>query len=162
MPIALDGQYNSWGELYTLTSLPYTVAYRFDLATQTFKALATTDTYALAPGEGLYIKLTSANSIPYCYSTLFSIPSRALSAGWNLIGGGMATRTEIESCASIATTGSTAGYSHIVSPAENTAPWVCIFPAHAGSFYAGEGYWAFLPITRTLGLFDLTPVTWVP
>ena len=162
VPIGLDGQYNSWGELYTLTSLPYTVAYYFNPTTQTFVALATTSTYAIAPGEGFYIKLTADSSIPYCYSTLFSIPSRALSAGWNLIGGGMTQRTELVSCASIATTGSTAGYSHIISPAENTAAWVCIFPTHAGDFYAGEGYWAFLPIARTLGLFDLTPVTWVP
>jgi hypothetical protein len=162
VPIALDGQYNSWGELYTLTSLPYTVAYRFDPTDQTFKTLATTSTYVLAPGEGIYVKLTAANSIPYCYSTEFTVPSRALSAGWNLIGGGLTVKTEIATCISIATSGSTAGYTHIISPAENAAAWIYI--AGAGSAHdivLGEGYWVFLPIARTLGLFDLTPVAWV-
>lgn len=164
VPIGLDGQYNSWDELCTLTSANYTVAYRFDTANQIFVALPTTSTYALAPGEGFYIKMGTAGSIPYCYSTLFSIPSRALSADWNFIGGGLTTRTEIADCASIATAGGTAGYSHIISPAENAAgAWVYIAgAAHAQDFVAGEGYWVFLPIARTLGLFDLTPVAWVP
>jgi hypothetical protein len=163
VPIALDGQYNSWGELYTLTSLPYTVAYRFDIASQTFESLATTSTYALAPGEAVYVKLTATNSIPYCYSTLFSIPSRALSANWNLIGGGLTVKTEINTCISIATSGSTSGYTHIISPAENAVPWIYIAGAGTANDIAlGEGYWVFLPIARTLGLFDLTPVVWVP
>jgi hypothetical protein len=164
VPIALDGQYNTWGELYTLTSLPYTVAYRFDPTTQTFVTLATTSTYALAPGEGFYIKLTDASSIPYYYSTVMSIPSRDLSAGWNLIGGGMTEQDEIVTCVSIATVGSTAGYTQIISPAENAgAAWVWTTGlASQGNFVVGEGYWVFLPIDRTLGLFDLTPVTWVP
>jgi len=69
VPIGLDGQYNTWAELYTLTSLDYSMAYRFNPTTQAFVSLATTDTYALAPGEGLYIKMGSAGSIPYAYST---------------------------------------------------------------------------------------------
>jgi len=162
-PIGLDGQYNTWAELYTLTSLDYSLAYRFDPTTQTFLTLSTINTYAIAPGEGFYVKMNSADSIPYCYSTVFSMPSRALGDGWDMIGGGLTTRTEIASCASIATSGSTAGYSHIISPAENANSWVYIAGAStAGNFVAGEGYWAFLPIDRTLGLFDPTPVAWVP
>jgi parallel beta-helix repeat protein len=163
VPIALDGQYNAWGELYTLTSLPYTVAYRFNPTTQQFDSLATDSTFALAPGEAVYVKLTADNSIPYCYSTPFSIPSRALSAGWNLIGGGLTVKTEVDTCISIATSGSTAGYTHIISPAENAQAWIYIAgAATAKNIALGEGYWVFLPIARTLGLFDLTPVTWVP
>jgi len=163
VPIGLDGQYNTWAELYTLTNLDYSLAYRFDPATQTFTSLATTSTYAIAPGEGFYIKMASAGSIPYCYSTVPSIPSRNLSAGWNLIGGGMTPRTEIDSCTSIATVGSTAGYTQIISPASNAAgSWVWVTGgASAHDFVAGEGYWVFLPIARTLGLFDLTPAAWV-
>ena len=164
VPIGLDGQYNNWNELVTLTGLSYTFAYRFDPTTQQFKSLATDSTYALAPGEGFYIKLGSAVSLPYCYSTVLSIPSRNLSAGWNLIGGGMdADMSEIDSCVSIATIGSTAGYTHIISPAENDSAWVYIAGTESsGSFVVGEGYWVFLPIARTLGLFDLTPVAWAP
>lgn len=33
VPIALDGQYNNWDELYDLTSANYSMAYRFDPAT---------------------------------------------------------------------------------------------------------------------------------
>ena len=164
VPIGLDGQYNTWAELYTLTSLPYTFAYRFDPTSQTFVALATTSTYAIVPGEAFYIKVTTASSIPYCYDTTFSVPSRALGDGFNLVGGGLTTQDEIVSCASIATAGGTAGYSHIVSPPENAAgSWVYIAGAGtAGNFVAGEGYWVFLPIARTLGLFDPTPAAWVP
>lgn len=163
VPIGLDGQYNTWGELYTLTGLNYVTAYRFDPITQTFVSLATDSTYALAPGEGLYIKMNIADSIPYCYSTVLTIPSRNLSAGWNLIGGGMTPQDEIVTCVSIATIGSTAGYTQIISPAGNETLWLWTTGLSTqGDFVLGEGYWVFLPIDRTLGLFDLTPVTWVP
>ena len=162
VPIGLDGQYNTWAELYTLTSLDYSLAYRFDSSSQTFQGLATNSTYAIAPGEGFYIKMDSAGSIPYCYSTQFTIPSRDLKAGWNLIGGGMDTRPEVDSCVSIATTGSTAGYTHIISPPENASSWVYIAEASTAHYFApGEGYWVFMAGDRTLGLFDLTPVAWV-
>jgi len=107
--------------------------------------------------------MDTAGSIPYCYSTAMSVPSRSLSAGWNLIGGGITTRDEDDSVISIATSGSTAGYTQIISPASNAAgAWVFIAGAsNAQSFVAGEGYWVFLPIARTLGLFDMTPAAWV-
>jgi len=164
VPIGLDGQYNTWAELYTLTSLPYSMAYYFNPTTQTFVSLATTSTYAIAPGEGFYVKMTAASSIPYCYSTLFSIPSRALGDGWDFIGGGMTTQDEIITCVSIATVGSTAGYTQIISPAENAASWVWYtgVGGSQGDLVLGEGYWTSLPIDRTLNLFDLTPVSWVP
>jgi len=162
VPIGLDGQYNTWAELYTLTNLDYSVAYRFNPTTQQFVALATTTEYAIAPGEGFYIKMNSAGNIPYCYSTQFTIPSRDLKAGWDLIGGGMEARSEVGSCISIATTGSTAGYTHIISPQENASSWVYIAEAAAAhDFVPGEGYWVFMAGDRTLGLFDPTPVAWV-
>jgi len=164
VPIGLDGQYNNWDELVTLTSANYSLAYRFNPTTQEFESLATTDTDAVAPGEGFYVKMNEAGSLPYCYSTVVTIPSRALGDGWNFIGGGMTAQSENLTCVSIATVGSTAGYTHIVSPAQNAAgSWVFIAGASTeGDFELGEGYWVFLPIDRTLGLFDLTPVTWVP
>ncbi|MCD6299616.1 MAG: right-handed parallel beta-helix repeat-containing protein, partial [Dehalococcoidales bacterium] len=163
VPIGLDGQYNTWKELYDLTNLDYSVAYRFDPDSQTFVALATTSEYAIAPGEGFYIKMNSDGSLPYCYSTQFSMPSRDLKAGWDMIGGGLDERSEVDSCISIATTGSTAGYTHIISPAQNAdGSWVYIAGAEsAHSFLPGEGYWVFMAGDRTLGLFDPTPVEWV-
>ncbi|MFC1950472.1 NosD domain-containing protein [Chloroflexota bacterium] len=163
VPIALDGQSNTWAELYTLTSLDYSLAYRFDVSSQTFVSLGTTSTYALAPGEGLYVKMDSVGSIPYAYSTVISIPSRDLEAGWNLIGGGLTTQDEVITCVSIATVGSTAGYTQIISTAENASSWLWTTGLGTqGDFVLGEGYWAFLPIDRTLGLFDPTPVAWAP
>jgi len=163
-PIGLDGQYNTWKELYDLTSLDYSMAYRFDTASQTFVSLGHTNTYALAPGEGFYIKMNSADSIPCCISTQFSMPSRDLKEGWDMIGGGVEDRSEVDSCISIAESGGTAGYTHIISPWENAGdPWVYIAGAAAGSegnFVAGEGYWVFLAGDRTLGLFDSTPLPW--
>ena len=164
VPIGLDGQYNNWDELITLSSANYSMAYYFDTATQTFQSLSTVNTYALAPGEGFYIKMNEAGSLPYCYSTVNSMPTRSLSADWNLIGGGMdGTMDEKDACISIVESGSTAGYSHIISPAENAGdPWVYIAGAGtSGDFVVGEGYWVFLPIARTLGLFDPTPDAWV-
>jgi len=163
-PIGLDGQYNTWAELYDLTNLDYSMAYRFDTASQTFVALATTTEYAIAPGEGFYIKMNSADSIPYCTSTLFSMPSRDLKEGWDMLGGGMDTRTEVDSCVSIATSGSTAGYTHIISPWENAGdPWVYIAGAASseGDFVASEGYWVFMAGDRALWLFDHTPAIWI-
>ncbi len=161
-PIGLDGQYNTWAELYTLTHLDYSMAYRFDTASQTFVSLGTTSGYAIKPGEGFYIKMDSAGSVPFCASTLFSMPSRDLNDGWNFIGGGMTARSEVDSCISIATAGSTAGYTHIISPSGNQNSWVYIAgAASANNFDVGEGYWVFLPIDRTLGLFDPTPLGWV-
>ena len=165
VPIGLDGQYNTWAELYDLTSLPYTFAYRFDVTSQTFVALLTTSTYAIVPGEAFYIKLTAADSIPYAYSTAFSMPSRALGDGFNLVGGGLTTDDEIITLASIATVANTAGFTQVISTAENAAsPWLWTTgdtTTSQGDLVLGEGYWVFLPIDRTLGLFDPTPVAWI-
>ena len=165
VPITLDGQYNTWAELVALTSLDYSLAYRFNPTTQLFESLGTTDTDAVAPGEGFYIKMDTAGSIPYCYSTVFSaMPSRDLGDGFNLISGGMTTQDEIITLVSIATVGSTAGYTQVISTAENAATawvWYTGVGSSQGDFVLGEGYWVFLPIDRTLGLFDPTPVTWV-
>jgi len=155
-PIFLDGSADTWAELYNLTSLDYNTAYRFDLATQRFVNLTATDTYAINPGEGFFIKMNTAGSLPILYSTGVNLmpSSRPLTVDWNLIG--LASMEDLEVRAALF---SLAGDGQVVSPTGNIRPGA----VPTGSMiYVGEGYWAYMLHERTLVGFTTTPVNWIP
>jgi len=155
-PIFLDGSADTWAELYNLTSLAYSVAYRFDLATQNFVNLTTTDTYAINPGEGFFIKMNTTGSLPILYSTEDNLmpSSRPLTVGWNLIG--LANMEDMDVSVALF---SLAGDGQVVSPTGNVRPGAVLA---GGTIYVGEGYWAYMLHERTLVGFTTTPVNWIP
>jgi parallel beta-helix repeat protein len=155
-PIFLDGSADTWAELYNLTSLAYSVAYRFDLATQNFVNLTTTDTYAINPGEGFFIKMNTAGSLPILYSTEDNLmpSSRPLTLDWNLIG--LANMEDMDVSVALF---SLAGDGQVVSPTGNVRPGAVLAD---GTIYVGEGYWAYMLHERTLVGFTTTPVNWMP
>ena len=155
-PIFLDGSADTWAQLYNLTNLDYSAAYRFDLATQRFAGLATDSDYAINPGEGFFIKMNTAGSLPILYSTEANLipPSRPLTLGWNLIG--LASMEDLEVSAAFF---SLAGDGQVVSPTGNVSPGAVV----AGdTIYVGEGYWVYMLGERTLAGFTMTPVNWMP
>jgi len=155
-PIFLDGSADTWKELYDLTLLDYNMAYRFDLATQRFVGLAIDSDYAINPGEGFFIKMNTAGSLPILYSTEDNLmpSSRPLIVGWNLIG--LANMEDMEVRAALF---SLAGDGQVVSPTGNINPGAV--PA-GRAIYVGEGYWAYMLHERTLVGFTTTPVNWIP
>ncbi len=161
-PIFLDDEADTWAELYALTDLDYSVAYRFDSDNQTFVPLLAADDYAVKPGEGFFIKMDDIGSLSILYSTEENLvpPSRALTEGWNLIGLANLEEMDVDDAlASIAEAPGLAGYSQVVSPIGNVNPGAVLAD---GTIYVGESYWVYMLGERTLAGFTMTPVEWVP
>ena len=161
-PIFLDDEADTWNELYELTDLDYSMAYRFDSDNQTFVNLTVADEYAIKPGEGFFIKMNDVGSLPILYSTQENLipPSRPLTVGWNLIGLANLEGMGVDNAfASIATVPGLAGYSQVVSPIGNAEPGPVLTD---GTLYVGESYWVYMLGERTLAGFTMTPVEWVP
>lgn len=161
-PVFLDDEGDTWNELYDLTDLDYSVAYRFDSDNQTFVNLMTADEYAIKPGEGFFIKMDDVSSLPILYSTEENLvpPTRTLTAGWNLIA--LASLEDMkagDALGSIATVADLAGYSQVVSPVGNVRSGAVLAN---GTLYVGEAYWVYMLGERTLAGFTITPVEWVP
>lgn len=161
-PIFLDDETDTWKELYDLTDLEYSVAYRFDSDIQEFVPLTIDDEYAIKPGEGFFIKMDDVGSLPILYSTEEKLipPSRPLTEGWNLIGLASLEDMNVEDAlASLATVSGLAGYSQVVSPTGNSEPGPVLAD---GTIYVGESYWVYMLGARTLAGFTMTPVDWMP
>ena len=159
-PIVLTGSYNSWDELYNVSQLDYSVAYRWDTATQAWVGLGTTDTYAVDPGEGFFVKMNTAGSLPICYSvSMLPPPTRALTAGLAVLA--HAGLTDLAVNLAVASLGTSC--TQVLSPSCNTAAWAWVNgQASAGDMVVGEGYWGNLSGAATYAGFSTTPQQWVP
>lgn len=119
-------------------------------------------TDVLAPCSAYYIKMTVADTIVLRYAAnLYSTPTKALTAGWNLIGlASLSSMTEINAVASAKLTAAgLPGYSQVISPSMNTASWSYSAGATtAGSMLVGEGYWIYMQNASTLAGFTIFPL----
>ena len=158
-PIVLTGSYNSWDELYNVSQLDYMVAYRWDTATQAWVGLPTTSTYAVNPGEGFFVKMNSAGSLPICYSvSMLPPPTRALPAGLAVLAHAGLTNLAVN--LAVASLGTSC--TQVLSPSCNTAPWAWVNgQASTGDMVVGEGYWGNLTGPATYAGFSTTPQPWV-
>ncbi len=129
--------------------------------------------YVLSPGDAVYLKMSAAKTIVlYFDAGAFSTPSRALTAGWNLIGlAGLSSMTADNAVASVKLTATgTPGYSQVVSPSINTGltdiygipgtawTWSNGQSGTAGTMYSGLGYWIYMQNAATLAGFEITPI----
>ncbi|GAJ00850.1 unnamed protein product, partial [marine sediment metagenome] len=159
-PIYLDDTADTWAKLISLTGLKYSVAYRFDSAIQEFVPLLAADVYVITPGEGFFIKMDTAGSLPILYSTEQSLmpPSRALTVDWNLIGLASLSHLTVDNAfGSIATAPDLAGYGQVVSPSGNVNQGAVLAD---GTLHVGEAYWVYMLGARTLAGSTTTPVNW--
>jgi len=119
-------------------------------------------TGALTPCSAYYIKMTVADSIVLKYdANEYSTPTKALTAGWNLIGlASLSSMTDINAVASVLKTAADLpGYSQVISPSMNTASWSYSAGATtAGSMLVGEGYWIYMQNASTLAGFTIFPL----
>lgn len=162
-PFALDGSANTVSKLLALTTgsgLFIERAQRFDLATQGWVAIIMGNQlvgpdYIIRPGEGFFIQVRSAGSIPVLVRTDATVPpSRDLVAGWNLVG---LSSLEAETV-SIALFG--VNFSRVLSPSPpNSEAWI-VPPDAAGDKYmvVGEAYWVAMSQPGILFGFTTTPV----
>ncbi len=156
-PIVLDDTADTWAKLITLTGLDYSVAYRFDPARELpFVLLNTDDDHAITPGEGFFVKMRTAGSLPILYSTAdnLALPSQTLTIGFNLIGLASLEDMLVENALF-----SLAGDGQVVSPTGNESPGAVLT---GRTVYVGEAYWVYMLGERTLVGFTTTPANWVP
>ncbi len=168
-PIALDSSANTASKLLDLTTgsgLFIERAQRFDPATQEWVAiimgnqLAGPD-YTIRRGEGFFIQVRSAGSIPILVRTDLTEPTtRNLVVGWNLIGlSSLQAQT-------VTTALSGVDYSFALSPRPpNSEAWI-VPPDVAGDKFlkVGEAYWVAMSQSGPLFVTTTTPaaddMTW--
>jgi parallel beta-helix repeat protein len=161
-PITLDGSADTVSELLALTTgsgLFIQRAQRWDLASQTWVPVimgnmqAGAD-YQIKPGEGFFIQVSSAGSLPILVDThLTSPPQRALTAGWNLIGMSSLRAKTVEN----ALPG--VSYDVVLSPAPpNDMGWNVPPGADVTYLQLGEAYWVAMGEPDTMWGLTTTPV----
>jgi hypothetical protein len=161
-PITLDDSADTVSELLALTAgsgLFIERAQRFDLASQTWKPVimggGVFENYQIKPGEGFFIQVRSAGSLPILVETdLTSPPARNLTAGWNLIG-----MSELWA-QDVATALSMVSYDVVLSPVPPNMLWWSVPPSLPGSvlLLTGEAYWVGMGAPDILFGFETTPV----
>jgi len=162
-PIALDSSANTVSKLLALTTgsgLFIERAQRFDPASQEWVAiimgnqLAGAD-YTIRPGEGFFIQVRTAGSIPILVRTDATVPpGRDLVAGWNLVG---LSSLQAET---VATALSGVDYSRVLSPRPpNSEAWI-VPPDGADDRFmkVGEAYWVSVGQPGILSGMTTTPV----
>ncbi|MCH8800403.1 MAG: Ig-like domain-containing protein [Chloroflexi bacterium] len=166
-PIALDAGADTWGEYVALGSPGLRIhdtnpAFSYDAATGVFVAL--TDSFQLKATDAIYVRMSQADIAPVLYSPGTSVPSKPLSAGWNLIGlGNLVDMTVTDALTSVFTvSGDLTGYSQVVSPSiGNQAAWVFIRGGTSQTMVKTKGYWVFMinaPTGTALAGFTFTPI----
>ena len=162
-PFALDGSANTVSKLLALTTgsgLFIERAQRFDLATQGWVAIIMGNQlvgpdYTIRPGEGFFIQVRSAGSIPVLVRADATVPpSRDLVAGWNLVGLS-SLKAETVSIALFRV-----NFSRVLSPSPpNSEAWI-VPPDAAGDKYmvVGEAYWVAMSQPGILFGLTTTPV----
>lgn len=163
-PIALDG--NTWGAITTErgTALDYVIAYSHNPVTGAFSQVLNSDT--LTPLTGVYIKMSSADSVPlWVGSDLTAPPTRTLSTGWNLIGPSnwpMNSTPNItpDVLTSVYETATGArGYTNVVSPGLNQTYWAYARNSTAIPMVEmGRGYWVYMENSDILAGNTVTPL----
>jgi len=162
-PVALDSSANTVSKLLALTTgsgLFIERAQRFDVATQEWVAIIMGNQlvgpdYTIRPGEGFFIQVRSAGSIPILVRTDATVPpSRDLVAGWNLVGwAGLQAET-------VTTALSGVDYSFVLSPKPPNAEAWSVPPDAADDRFlkVGEAYWVAIGEPGILFGSTTTPV----
>ncbi len=162
-PIALDSSANTVSKLLDLTTgsgLFIERAQRFDIAEQAWVPMIMGNQlvgpdYTIRPGEGFFIQVRSAGSIPILVRTDATVPpSRNLVADWNLVG---LSSLQAET---VTTALSGVDYSFVLSPKPPNAEHWSVPPYAADDTFleVGEVYWVAMSEPGSLFGITTTPV----
>jgi hypothetical protein len=131
--------------------------------------------YVLNACDAVYVKMSIATDVLLKFdASAWTMPSKALNAGWNLIS--LAALDSDGKLADVAvasvyqTAAGLPGYSQVISPSLNAtqydlyrntgASWSYSSgqTAAADSMFAGLGYWVYMQNAATLAGFEITPI----
>lgn len=174
-PVALAAGSNKWNEIVTRSSLSYQQAFVYNPVSESWGELETTNTTVLNPLNAVFIKMSASGWATLKMSTLtHPPPTRALVAGWNLIGAAMSmTDQELEMWKVLKSVEQTPagliGYDMVVSPPLATQPsWAYVRGQEGtqGTAWAdwqkmqfGRGYWIYMENADEMAGFSSTPIT---
>lgn len=135
------------------------------------------DSYELSPCDSVYVKMSAAKTVQLKFDAdEFTTPSKALAAGWNMIGLAYLSSSGMEADDAVASVYLTAtnmpGYSQVVSSSLNDlrrdmyytqgASWSVSRAQHGDSdvskMYASYGYWIYMLNAATLAGHTITPI----
>jgi len=163
-PIILDASGDTVDELVDGTKM--TVAYWYDTNDVDSDGIyweQVTTGHTMEPCYAIYIKMNATDSVALKYNaTDSSTPTKALYAGWNLIGLANLDSKRVDyAVQSVANTPTNLpGYSQVISPSMNSSSWTY----SSGQSYTnqdmlvGEGYWIYMQNDCTLAGFTITPI----
>ena len=131
--------------------------------------------YVLNACDAVYVKMSAANYVLLKFdASAFSTPSKALLAGWNLIGLAYLSSSGMHADDAVASVAKTAanlpGYAQVISPSINATQtgmyyntgtsWAVSYGQSSvtDTMYAGLGYWVYMQNAATLAGFELTPI----
>jgi parallel beta-helix repeat protein len=136
-----------------------------------------TSGYVLNPCDAVYVKMSAATYVLLKFdASAFSTPSKALAAGWNLVGLASLSSSGMKDAPAVASVYSTGaglpGYSQVISSSLNAAQtdmygntgtsWTYSRDETTGAgtnyMYAGLGYWVYMQNAATLAGFEITPI----
>jgi hypothetical protein len=131
--------------------------------------------YTLNACNAVYVKMSAATDVLLKFDAgAWTMPSKALSAGWNLIS--LAALDSDGKLADVAvasvyqTAAGLPGYSQVISPSLNATQYDMYWNAGTGwsyssgqtaaadSMYVGLGYWIYMQNAATLAGFEITPI----
>jgi len=113
-------------------------------------------TRVLNPCDAVYIKMSSAANVLFQVDGAITwVPSKDLTAGWNMIG--LAKLEKMDADDAVASV--SGSYAQVVSPSMNESAWVVVAGQQVeDEMLVGEGYWIFMKEAATLGGFALCPI----
>ena len=136
--------------------------------------------YVLNPCDAVYVKMSAATDVLFKFdASAFSMPSKSLAAGWNLIGLAYLSSSGMQAIYGVASVLKTAanlpGYSQVVSPSLNNdtqrdlyysssvTDWTWTYSSGQAAdtshtMRAGLGYWIYMQNAATLAGFEITPI----
>jgi hypothetical protein len=169
-PVALDQCCNQWGKFVALgdglDTDPDAISYYFNGASQLWVQVLAG--YALYPCDAIYVRMANADTVQIIPSSRFSIASKKLYPGWNLISlaaleqlgmGKNKMKVDLALTSIYLVEGDKSGYAEVVNPPAGYDSWYYLRDTKPCdvSLRIGEGYWVYMINGGTLGGFTLTP-----
>ena len=161
-PIYLDESCDTWGEVRAfgdgLDIDTQAATYYFDGSIQMWGLVL--DDYGLKPCDAIYVKMASADTVQVIPSSMPSMSSKELYAGWNLVSlASLESMGVIEALTSIyIVTPDLIGYSQVTSPPHCQPGWYYVRDGGDNPILlVGKGYWVFMINGGTLAGFTFTP-----
>jgi hypothetical protein len=165
-PVALAGCCETWGRFTDFGAVEQGIAYSFDGASQLWKQVL--PEYRFRPCDAIYVKMANADAAQIVPSSGFSVASKKLYPGWNLISlaalepmgmGKNEMQVDLALTSIYLVRGNKVGYTEVVSPLAGQDSWYYLRDIQPCDVFMeiGKGCWVYMINGGTLGGFTCTP-----